>query len=71
MTVRVRLDHARQILRRSGRPICREGIEAWCLRYGVDWDAFTGEGVPAEVFEAIDDHWARLVVAIARKEASE
>lgn len=70
MTVIVHFRHARAIRRPGGRILCRDGIELWCRRYGVDWQAFTGPGVPEAVFEAIDDHYAGVVLKIAREEAA-
>lgn len=66
----VQLRHARMIKRPGGRPLCASGIRAWCERYGIDWAAFTGAGVPGEVFAAIDDAYANKALAFAREEAA-
>lgn len=69
MTIMVHLRHARMIQRQGGRPLCRNGIEAWCKRHSVDWAAFTGAGIPIEEFEQIQDHYAGVVASNARQEA--
>lgn len=71
MTVMVGLRHARMITRRGGRPLCRGGIETWCARYGVPWDEFAGPGIPEERIAAIDDHYAGVLIELARKEQAD
>jgi hypothetical protein len=57
------------MIRRSGdRPLCAAGIRAWCDRHQVPWDQFTGAGVPLEQFEKIQDHYAEVLIALAKKE---
>lgn len=66
--IRIHLRHARTIKRLGGRPLCSAGIRAWCDRYQIPWDQFTGEGVPVEVFEKIDDHYAGVLIRLATEE---
>lgn len=71
MTVMVGLRHARQILRRGGRPLCRTGIEAWCARHEIDWGEFSGPGIPEHRMAQIDDHYAGVLIQLARKEQAD
>lgn len=50
--------------------LCAPSIRAWCERYGVDLRQLAEEGLPIEQAEAIDDAFAKRVVAIARAEAA-
>lgn len=67
----VRFAHARQLKRRGGRPLCEPGIRAWCARHDIDWNEFTGPGVPIEVFERIGDHYALQVIEVAREDGND
>lgn len=67
----IHLRHARTLLRPGGRPLCASGIRAWCDRHAVDWEKFTGAGVPKDEFSAIDDHYAGVLIEIAEREAAE
>ncbi|WP_027489391.1 hypothetical protein [Rhodanobacter sp. OR92] len=49
--------------------LCADGIRDWCVRYNVDLRQLAEEGLPISQAEAIDDAFARRVVAIARAEA--
>lgn len=64
----VHLRHARMIRRPGGRPLCRGGIEAWCTRYGIDWNDFTGSGVAGELIVATGDAYAQKLIENAQKE---
>lgn len=68
MTV-VHLRHARMIKRPGGRPLCANGIRAWCARHQVPWDEFAGAGVPVDRFRSIDDHYAGVLIKLAEEEA--
>lgn len=61
--------HARMIRRPSGRRLCLEGIQAWCERYGIDFDTFRDQGVPEAVILATGDPFGAKAVANAREEA--
>jgi hypothetical protein len=46
-------------------------VKTWCAANGIDWRAFTRDGVPQEVLTATGDELAARVVAVAqRREAS-
>lgn len=64
----VHLRHARMMQRPGGRPLCRQGIQAWCERYGIDWQAFTTTGVPGELFAAVGDRYAMRALDNAKAE---
>lgn len=66
----VHLRHARMIRRPGGRPLCLDGIEAWCARYGIEWAEFAGAGVPGQRIVDIADPYAMRLIDNARKEAA-
>lgn len=68
---RVYLRHARMIRRQGGRPLCVDGIEAWCARYAIDIAAFSLEGVPGERMIEIDDAFGLKALEFAREEAAD
>lgn len=66
---RCHIRHALAIRRPGNRRLCLTGIEAWCRRYGIDPEQFSSDGVPGEVFAAIEDGYAAKVLNNAREEA--
>ena len=62
------LRHARMVRRKGGRPFCAAGIKAWCDRHEIDWKAFTGPGVTEERMLQINDHYAQVLINLAREE---
>jgi hypothetical protein len=54
-------------LREAG--LCARGGREWAVRYGIDWNAFRTNGIPAAELEATGDAFALRVAAIARAEA--
>lgn len=66
----IHLRHARMIRRPNGRPLCREGIEAWCARHGIAWADFSGPGIPGQRVVDIADPYAMRLIDNARLEAS-
>lgn len=67
--MRVYLRHARAITDAAGKPLCAGGIRAWCRTHGIDLRTLSRDGIPADRIAAIQDHYARQALAIARKEA--
>lgn len=63
--VRVRTKHARKC------GFCSSGIKAHCERHGLDFRRFVLEGLPAEELEGIDNHYIRMMVKEANREAEE
>lgn len=61
---RVTMDHVRRV------HFCSRGARAFFQRYGLDWQVFLREGIPASVLEATGDALAARVCALAREEAS-
>jgi len=50
--------------------MCSRGARQWFLRYGLDWPAFLRDGLPASVFEGIDDAMGKHLVDVARARAT-
>jgi len=46
--------------------MCSAGTRSFFERHGLDWSRFLKEGLPAEQFEAIDDHMSQQVAEAAR-----
>lgn len=47
---------------------CMRGVRAWCARNGFDYEQLRTEGLPAELLEATDDHFAIEASRLARSE---
>lgn len=65
---RVYFRHARMIQRPGGRPLCVDGIEAWCNRYGIAVEDLIHDGIPGERLIEIGDANAMKALAFARAE---
>lgn len=50
--------------------MCSRGARQWFVRYGLDWSAFLRTGLPASVFENIDDAMGKHLVEVARARAT-
>lgn len=47
---------------------CRDGMEAFCARNGIDFDRLRKDGIPEEELAHIDDvHVTRLIEKIREK----
>ncbi len=69
--VLVTVDHARAAkLGEHSGVLCAAGIRTWMDRHGLDLRQFLDEGLPVELFEALDDAFALRLAAIAREEAA-
>lgn len=68
--IRVTAEHARAAKLGGPGTLCAYGIRGWCDRHGIHLGDFLDNGLPIETLEAIDDAYARRVVAIARAENS-
>lgn len=51
--------------------VCANGGREWFRRYGLSWETFVREGLPASTIEATGDGIALRVTAEARREAAE
>lgn len=60
--IMLRIHHIRQ----AG--YCARGARAWAKRHNINYTQFLQDGIDIEVFEAIGDHFALEVCAVARKE---
>lgn len=61
-------DHLRMLRARydqGGR--CVPGIQTWFTRYGLDFEEFLRNGLPASAFEATGDERGLELVQIARE----
>jgi len=65
--VNVTIQHIRQAREKHGG-YCPGGIRYWCERHGLDFRKALTQGYPIEEIEAIDDVFAKRVVAIAKGE---
>ena len=45
---------------------CCKGTRALAQRYGIDWDDFIKNGIPASRLLALDNHFATEAVRIAK-----
>lgn len=50
------------------RGFCVRGMRQWFALHNLDFDHFVRHGYPLSVAEAIDDKFARQIVAVAREE---
>ena len=48
--------------RGHGRPYCKDGIQLFCEKYSLDFNALQNEGIPIETLEALHDSMADKVV---------
>lgn len=60
----VRMEHVRAC------NYCSRGARAWFERYGLDWQDFLQNGLPASTFETIGDHLGLEVARVARQAAT-
>ena len=63
MSVIVRVEHIRKA------KFCMAGARDIAKHYGLPWEEFLKNGLPAETLEALGDEFANQICAIARKEA--
>lgn len=69
MSVTVTLGHLHTVPAWEGRTgYCHKGARLWFARYGMNWEKFVRDGLPADVFEATGDAMAQRLVAWAREE---
>ncbi len=61
---RITIDH----VRKAG--LCARGIRAWASRHGLDYMDFLRHGILVSQVEAINDAFARRMVAFVRGEQS-
>lgn len=47
--------------------LCMTGSRAWAKAYGLSWDEFIQNGIPASKLIALNDAYADRIVAQARK----
>lgn len=47
---------------------CSSGARRWFAQKNLPWSDFVTNGIPAETLDALDDHLANQVTAIAREE---
>lgn len=68
MAILITMRHARAASLSGQGVLCASGVRAWCQRYDIDLRAFCEHGLPIEVFEQLDDAFAKRMVVIAREE---
>lgn len=61
--IRVTMEHVRRV------HFCSRGARAFFQRYGLDWQAFLRDGIPASELDATGDALAVRVCQLAREEA--
>ncbi|ULU26585.1 hypothetical protein [Dyella terrae] len=70
MAILVTMRHARAASLSGQKALCAPGVRAWCQHHGIDLHQFVEQGLPIDVFEQLDDAFARRMVAIARAEVT-
>jgi hypothetical protein len=67
----VHLRHVRMMLRNGRKPLCADGILAWCERHGVDIEQLGTTGIPGERALEIGDAFSLRALEFARQEAAD
>jgi len=49
---------------------CRNGVESYCARNGLDFSLLFREGIPSEAFDHLDDVFTARLLAAARERVS-